>query len=45
MIDISDFDYVNAVHAYPVMINGKLAGYVDNAEIEDFIDSLRLLKC
>jgi len=33
MIDVSDFEYVNATHAYPVMINGRLSGYVDNAEI------------
>lgn len=45
MIDFQDFNYINAGHSYPVMINGRLAGYVDNAEVEDFIGSLRKLKC
>jgi hypothetical protein len=30
MIDFTDFSYLDPVHAYPVMINGRLAGYVDN---------------
>jgi hypothetical protein len=30
MIDFSDFNYVNSSLAYPTMINGKLAGYVDD---------------
>lgn len=33
MIDFSDFGYIDPVHAYPVMINGRLAGYVDNSFI------------
>ena len=33
MIDFQDFNYVNSGHSYPVMINGRLAGYVDNAEV------------
>lgn len=31
MIDFSDFNYVDPIHSYPVMINGRLAGYVDNS--------------
>jgi hypothetical protein len=32
MVDFSDFSYVKATSAYPTMINGKLAGYVDDVE-------------
>jgi hypothetical protein len=45
MIDFSDFGYLDPVHAYPVMVNGRLAGYVDNTFAESFIDSMKHLKC
>lgn len=45
MIDFADFSYVDPTHAYPVMINGRLAGYVDSAHVEAFTDSMRHLKC
>jgi hypothetical protein len=45
MIDFTDFSYLEAAHAYPVMINGRLAGYIDNIYVEAFMDSMRHLKC
>ena len=45
MVDFSDFNYLDPVHAYPVMVNGRLAGYVDNKYVQSFIDSIRHLKC
>jgi DNA-directed RNA polymerase I subunit RPA2 len=45
MVDFEDFNYVNASSAYPTMINGRLAGYVDDVEIDNFVRSMRKLKC
>ena len=33
MININDFNYLQTNHAYPIMINGKLGGYVENKYI------------
>lgn len=30
MIDFNDFNYLNSIHSYPIMINGCFVGYIDN---------------
>ena len=44
MIDFTDFNFLDPQFAYPVMIDGRLAGYVDNHHADGFINSMRYLK-
>ena len=44
MINFSDFNFINPQEAYPVMVDGRLAGYVDNNYVETFVNALRGLK-
>lgn len=44
MIDFADFNFLDPQFAYPVMIDGRLAGYVENHHAEGFVNSMRALK-
>lgn len=44
MVNIQDFNNLTTLHSYPVMVNGKLSGYVENNIVERFVESLKLLK-
>lgn len=41
MIDISNYSYLHDADAYPVMINGRHAGYVEDVIAEDFMQAMR----
>lgn len=44
MISLDNYNYIEDIDCYPVMINGQHAGYVDTLEADDFINSLKILK-
>ena len=44
MISLDNYNYVEDIDCYPVMINGYHAGYVDTLEADDFVNSLKMLK-
>jgi hypothetical protein len=44
MISIDNYNYIEDIDCYPVMINGHHAGYVDTLEADDFVNSLKILK-
>ena len=37
MISIYDFGYLETSQSYPVMIDGKLCGSVENSQAEKFV--------
>ncbi len=44
MISLDNYNYIEDIDCYPVMINGQHAGYVDTLEADDFVSSLKILK-
>lgn len=44
MISIDDLNELDDKNCYPIMIDGKHAGYIEDDEAQDFVSSIRVLK-
>lgn len=44
VIPCESFNYIGSEMVYPVLIDGRMTGYVLDSDVENFVNSMRILK-
>jgi hypothetical protein len=44
MLSLENYNYVNDIDCYPIMIDGRHAGYIENKHTDEFLKSLKHYK-